>query len=121
MTILIPQLTLRNPLNGDREHWAAKSRRANREHDTVWYSLLAATPVRCVPPCIVTMTRLYSGRGQAHDRDGLTAAFKHVRDTIAEWLKVDDAERFGVKWDCDQERGEMPGVRIEIQEIARAG
>lgn len=120
MTISIPNLKLRNPLNGNREHWAVKSRRVRGEHDRVWYGLLEHGPRRPVPPCRVTMTRVYTGQGKPMDGDGLQAAFKATRDTVAEYLRIDDAESTGMQWVPMQERGTTAGVIITIEEIERA-
>lgn len=57
---------------------------------------------RAVPlllPLTVTLTRLGS---KSLDGDNLQRAMKAVRDVVAEWLGVDDADK-GIKWRYQQE------------------
>lgn len=64
-------------------------------------------PVRC---------RLVRLGGPGMDTDGLAAACKYVRDTVALFLGVGDGPRGPVRWAYDQEPGPAFGVRIELTE-----
>lgn len=60
--------------------------------------------------------RLVRLGGPGMDSDGLAAACKYVRDTVALFLGVDDGPRGPVRWEYDQEAGGAFGVRLEITE-----
>lgn len=71
-------------------------------------------------PVTVTLWRLYTDTGgKSHgtmDDDNLARAFKGVRDWLAKWLKVDDADP-RVKWKCEQLLSGVVGVRIKIAPV----
>lgn len=93
-------------------HWAARARRFKAQAAAVRQALSAAHFI-APPPferCTITLTRV--GRRQLDD-DNLASGFKAVRDTLADWLGVDDgSER--LTWSYTQERGQ-PGIRITIE------
>lgn len=107
-----------NTLNR-REHWAAKHRRNKAEQGIVLSLLRSRYGNRPIKrPLVITLERRIPKRGKAFDGDGLTASMKNVRDAVACWLQVDDAERNGLEWICTQvEDREMQhgtiGIRIE--------
>lgn len=73
----------------------------------------ASLPMLCFPlPAVVTMTRL---GGKRLDDDNLRRALKAVRDVVAEWLGVDDADP-KVCWRCRQRPAWRMGCRIWISE-----
>jgi len=86
--IVIPMHTSRG-LNA-REHHMQRSRRVKRERELVAWSLASHQRHygKPTPPCSVLLTRHAPGRGL--DSDNLQGALKAVRDSVAEWLGVDD-------------------------------
>lgn len=51
------------------------------------------------------------------DDDNLTASLKPVRDELADWLGVDDADP-RVRWECGQvESHGTPGVTVRIERV----
>lgn len=108
-------LRLRNPLNGNREHWAVQAKRRREQRRAVALSWQAAAMPRGItwaegeaPPVRVRITRL--GPGMMDD-DGLAASAKAVRDQVAEELGINDKLRV---WSYAQERSKTYGVRIEV-------
>lgn len=92
-----------------REHFGARARRVKKErHATGWALRQAQRPAL---PCVVTMTRLAPSNGL--DTDNLVASMKGCRDSIAEWLGVDDKSPL-VDWRCEQRRAKEWGVAVSI-------
>lgn len=125
LTVTIPGLRVTNPLNGSQGRSMnavhAKKRRRRAEFEAAYYGLLSASPTRRRPPCRVTLTRVYSGRGKPFDgHDNLRAAFKSVVDGVSYWLGADDGEPGGIEWAYGQERGERDAVRIEFAAVSPA-
>lgn len=69
------------------------------------------------PPYLVTLTRLYCGRGKKWDDDSLPPAMKAVRDGVAAALGVDDGDEDKILFSYRQRREESsePGVLCEIE------
>lgn len=67
------------------------------------------------PPFRITLTRIAPRK---LDDDNLRGGLKHVRDGVADALKIDDRESPMLSWDYAQERGRPKeyGLRIEIKE-----
>lgn len=89
LRIFIPGLKLVS-LTNQREHWRTRSRRA-KEHRAAVRSAVDAAGLGLLiarAPTLVAMT--YWFRGPKMDSDNLESALKHVRDGVAEWLRVDD-------------------------------
>lgn len=107
MTVVLP-LRLKSSLN-QREHWAKKARRTKAERDTVRW-LLGNKP-RPALPCTVLMTRIAPRK---LDDDNLRGAFKAVRDQVAAWLGVDDADP-RVTWAYAQERGAVREYKARLE------
>ena len=106
MTYTLP-LRLKSSLN-QREHWATKARRAKAERQaTAW--VLGNDP-RPPLPCTVLLTRIAP---RQFDDDNLCGAFKAVRDEVARWLGVDDADP-RVVWAYAQERGKPREYAVRI-------
>jgi hypothetical protein len=80
-----------------REHWAAKHRRAQAQRQAIRLALCGLGVPH--PPVVVRLTRLAT---KSLDGDNLQGAMKNVRDEIAAWLRVDDADP-RVSWQYDQE------------------
>jgi hypothetical protein len=94
-----------------REHWSARARRAKAQRETVAWCLRMTT----LPdvPCTVKLTRIAP---RMLDSDNAICGMKHVRDAVAAWLLVDDADP-RVRYEYAQEKGQ-PGeyaCRIEIE------
>lgn len=97
----------------DREHWRVKHKRVKREKEaTAWVLRGAERPLL---PCSVILTRVAPSNGL--DDDNLAGSLKSVRDAVAEWLGVDDKDRFTVRYRYAQRRGPW-GVTIEFGEAA---
>lgn len=95
----------------ERAHWAVKAKRAKAERQAVGWLLkgLEAPPL----PCSVTITREGMNR-RLLDGDGLQSAGKHVRDAVAVWLGVDDADK-RVTWRYDQTPATPYAVLITVE------
>ena len=95
-------------------HWP-RTNRFKKQRKTVawalWTTFRGATPVL---PRTITLTRY--GKGLLDD-DNLAGGFKAVRDEIAAWLGVDDADP-RVTWRYAQEKSKTYACRISIEERA---
>lgn len=103
----------RNPLN-QRRHWWRVARDAKTVRRLTWGLLRRKCRRPPVPPVVVTMTRLSAGK--MDDGCGLNAALKPVRDGVADWLKVDDADP-QIRWEYRQERAPRgrQAVRVQVE------
>jgi hypothetical protein len=73
----------------------------------------AALPELRFPlPCVVVLTRI---GGKQLDDDNLQRCFKAVRDVVAKWLGVDDADP-RIRWRYRQRPGWVMGCGIQIRE-----
>lgn len=111
VSITIPGVRLENPLNS-RQHWRIVASRGRKEK-RVARMVLGPVPAPDLPAS-VTLTRVAP---RAFDSDGLAASCKHIRDAVAEWLGVDDADG-RLSWQYQQERSNVPNfyaVRITVQ------
>ena len=101
-----------NESNGQHGHWAAKSRRREKQREAVGRVLrtkrLPPLPVR------VTLTRISAGQLDAHDN--LRGALKSIADEVAELYGLPDKDARFV-WEYAQERcpPKQFGVRIRIE------
>jgi hypothetical protein len=92
-----------------REHHFARARRVKaEERNAVAWILNGKT--RPALPVVVTMTRSAPSKGL--DGDNLAGSLKAVRDQVAQWLGVDDADQ-RVTWKYGQCRGPW-GVEVEF-------
>jgi len=109
MILEIAGVRLHNPLN-NRKHWRTVARRGKTEKAIATGILHAYRPPSL--PVSVTLTRVAP---RAFDSDNLAAACKHVRDAVAAWLGVDDADP-RVAWSYAQAKAPARtyGVRIEL-------
>ena len=124
LVVEIP-MRLENPLNGSQGRsrkgnlWRAAQRKKVRQD--IWATLLSLGTGRdqgrvrfgCSSWTIV-LTRISPRR---FDDDNLRAAFKAVRDGVADWLGVADNDP-RVTWQYRQERGQpkQHAVRIEVRQ-----
>ena len=109
------EFPLRLPsLTNTRMHWTAVARLKRRQKSATWAAILRAGGRAAIPapPLVVTLTRC--GR-RLLDDDNLAAAFKHVRDALAEVVGVDDGSPL-YTWKYAQRvgRGAAYGVAVEI-------
>lgn len=82
-----------------REHWRQRAKRAAEERWLAKAKLNAF--MQPAGRCVVTLVRIAP---RPLDDDNLCAAFKAVRDGVADWLGVKDNSPL-VKWNYRQERG----------------
>lgn len=99
-------IRITNPLNGSHGHWrgVAKRRRAERSVAAM------AVPAGLKPPLVVHLTRIAPRK---FDDDNLGAAFKSVRDGIADKVGVDDGSA-QIAFKYAQRRGNPKEYAIEI-------
>jgi hypothetical protein len=96
-----------------RESWQARSKRAGKhKHDT--YFALKASKAPHSLPCTVTLTRIAP---RTLDSDNNVAGLKNVRDGVALWLRVDDADE-RVTWAYAQRKGEPKEYALEIEVVS---
>lgn len=107
-----------------REHWGTKARRVKSQRAATRlalvsaYNKLGAREFLIDLPVVVTLTRVYGGRGsRAFDDDNLRGAFKAVRDAVAEFWHMDDADP-RIEWRYVQAKGRA-AVRIELAAVWR--
>lgn len=91
-----------------RDHWAARHRRFKGQQRTTL--LLLSQAPKPPLPCTATLTRI--GR-RLLDGDNLAGGFKAVRDAIAHWLGIDDADP-RVTWTYAQRAGKTYGIEVEF-------
>jgi hypothetical protein len=93
-----------------REHPMARSRRVRKEREFVAWHLFP----HCPPPLPVTirLTRYAPSRGL--DSDNLQSSLKAVRDAIAQWLGINDADESQARYAYAQARLHVYAVRIEF-------
>lgn len=98
-------------LSNQREHWAKRAKRA-KAHRAIT-SLRFKVPHNAQAfrgPLVITLTRI--GKRKLDD-DNLRGACKSVRDGVADFLGVNDADP-RIEWKYEQEKGEY-AVRIRIE------
>lgn len=108
MRVEIPLRTGRG--QNDREHHMAKARRVKSERQAVQW-LLGGKP-RPALPCTVTLTRVAPSNGL--DGDNLQGSLKALRDGVADWLKVNDADA-RVDWRYAQRRGKPKEYAVIVE------
>lgn len=101
-----------------RDHWAEKHRRSKQQRELTTLLLRSANVDKKAlrAPFVVTLTRI--APGAIKDSDNLASSTKAVRDAVASFLGVDDADVTGngsVRWVVLQEKGPEYGLKIQIQ------
>ena len=94
-----------------RDHWTVQRRRAEIQGQALVKALDAAGLTNHRPPLPIVVTWVRTG-GRPLDDDNLSRAFKSLRDRLAEWVGVDDADP-RVRWVYAQRDGE-PGVEVTV-------
>jgi hypothetical protein len=87
-----------------REHWAKRHRRRADQRGAT--RLLLHRCSRPALPVRITLTRVAPRK---LDDDNLRGALKAVRDGVADWLELDDADE-RIEWCYAQRRAERPRV-----------
>jgi len=96
-----------------REHPMARKRRVKAERAVVAWSLVKAFRAsRPTLPLVIRLTRFAPSRGL--DSDNLQSALKAVRDAIAQWLGINDADESRARYAYAQARAPAYLVRIEF-------
>jgi hypothetical protein len=122
VTVTIP-MTLPSVANGNKGgHWAVRARRTKAQRASVGLMLrantvalrLAGSHGMQLPGLICTLTRVSP---RALDSDNLAFAFKAVRDEVAAYFGVDDADP-RVEWRYEQAKGKAC-VRIAFDVVAQ--
>lgn len=96
------------------EHWRAKYHRKKQQQKIVaeeWITIRAGyMPLRL--PCVIRLTRIGPKR---LDADNLAGSFKHVQDSIAREIGVDDGDE-RIKWEYEQDAigKRVYAVKVEI-------
>ncbi len=93
-----------------------KLRAAVKRKGAVKAAVIAALPRLVEPlplPVVVKLTRIGTGNRPLDD-DNLRRALKAVRDVVAAWLAVDDADP-RVRWRYAERRGYSPAVVIDVR------
>lgn len=103
-----------------REHWAVAHRRNKAEREL---GIIAARQVSVTLPVRICLERVVRGRQKFMDHeDGLTVAFKHLRDGIASELLphtqgnqhmtwADDSDP-RIRWEYQQTRSNRAAIRV---------
>lgn len=99
-----------------REHYLTKHRRKKKQQYQMGLMLAGLAPP--APPLTITLTKLGSRK---LDADNLAGAFKHVQDTIARWLGVDDGDgRLTWRYEQAPKGSEPHMIRVLIEEDFRS-
>jgi hypothetical protein len=108
LTVVISPLRLASEANAGGTRRAAIARKT-----AVKAAVAGAMPAMTFPlPAMVTLTRL---GGKSLDGDNLQRSMKAVRDMVAEWLGVDDADK-RIRWRYRQRPAWRMGCRIQVRE-----
>lgn len=106
-------IRIRNEAN-QHGHWRRKHERSTRAHEATNYAMCICRGLLPSFPCRVTITR----RGpRIMDGDGNVRACKAVRDEVANFAGINDAERYGWQWVCLQEQSPEYSVQLELVAI----
>ena len=96
-------------LANEHTHWRTRSTRVKAQRPLV-IACLRATGQRAELPCVVVLTRTAP---RQLDDDNAVSACKGVRDSVAQFIGVDDRDP-RVTWHVAQAKGKV-SVRIEIR------
>ena len=96
-----------------REHHFERARRVKRERIATAWALQATRQLsKPLLPVLVTLTRCGPSRGL--DDDNLEGSLKGVRDAVAEWLLVDDADP-RIRFAYTQRREKLWTVQVAFE------
>lgn len=112
--VFIDGLRLYSEAN-ESKHWRSKMHRTKLQRDTTRHvmELTGIDPAYWFArlPIAITITRIAA---RDLDTDNLASGIKHCRDSVAEWLGIDDKDR-RVTWVNDQRRGKPKQYATEIR------
>ena len=98
----------------ERCHWRVKAKRVREQRRAVMQFLLSGMRAQGYPPLPPTPTVITLRRfGRKLDGDNLVIAFKGVRDSVAEWLAIDDGDD-RLEWRYEQTAQSLQGISISI-------
>ena len=95
-----------------RMHWAVKAKTVKSQRQKAFNALCGVGAPPALPVTIV-MTRVAP---RPLDGDNLQAAFKAVRDGVADWLGVDDGDQ-RLDWQYCQRSAGVKVYRVEIEVV----
>ena len=95
-----------------RMHWAVKAKTVKSQRQKAFNALCGAGAPPALPVTIV-MTRVAP---RPLDGDNLQAAFKAVRDGVADWLGVDDGDQ-RLDWQYCQRSAGVKVYQVEIEVV----
>lgn len=119
ININLNNVQLTNPLNGNKGgHWAGRAKKAKEQRTfakIVTSSKIYgpdSTKIDLSGPLVITITRISSG---TLDDDSLPASAKHIRDGVADALKVKDNDpRITWRYAAEKAKRGTWGCRINI-------
>lgn len=102
-----------------RQHWGARKRlqddAAERAGNALKYAYWPCISTLCGERWVVTLT-VFQCKGRRPDGDNLQGSLKHVRDSVAKYLGIDDGDA-GIEWRYEWKRG-ADGVLMSLEEVA---
>lgn len=99
-----------------RVHWMVRAKRMKQQKLVTEQALATVYRPSIVLPCVVRMVR----HGvRTLDDDNVRGALKAVRDSIARWLGIDDAD-VHVRYQYDQERCKRADCGVWVTFYSRA-
>ena len=116
LTVWVPGLVPVSRANV-RTHWAVTMRREREYAAMLWAVLRRLAGIQWQYPVSVTFHRVGA---KVLDDDNLAGAYKKVRDTVAEWLGIDDGDTAKVSWGYTQEAAKtraLHGTRVTVCEV----
>lgn len=109
-------------LNDQERDPIQRSRRIKFERQSAHMRALIAMPPRTFTHqmlrelpgrYVVHLTRISPGKEPLDEHDNLPGSLKHVVDGICDRLAIDDGNRFRIRFEYSQERGDW-GVRFSV-------
>ena len=98
----------------ERCHWSVRAKQAKAQRAAAWWALRS----RYIRPpdgrLRITMTRM--GPTPGLDDDNLAGGLKSIRDGVADWVGMDDADP-RLEWVCKQARATRWGVQVDIEKV----
>jgi len=98
-----------------RDHWAVRNKRKKEQQRATYFAWKQAVFGKHIPkpPFVVTFTRF--GPRMLDTGDNLPSAFKGIRDTVAELLKVDDGNEQMIRFEYKQQHDSDYAIAIQVE------